>query len=80
MFTSDAPWDPGQLNDDADEQVVYPDDDDIIVDDMWAYINQAHNDSDSGGLYQRKRYKQPSNTSMGSGKPDQSLLRLILTT
>ena len=50
MLTSDIPWDPGQLNDDADGQVVYSDEDDIIDDDMWAYINQAHNESDSGGI------------------------------
>ena len=50
MLTSDAPWDPGQLNDDMDGQVVYSNDDDIIDDDMWAYIYQAHNESDSGGV------------------------------
>ena len=50
MLTSDTPWDPGQLNDDANGQVVYPDCDDIINDDMQAFINQAHNESDSGGI------------------------------
>ena len=38
MLTADEPWDSSVINDDMDEEVIYPDEDDVVDDDMWAYI------------------------------------------
>ena len=38
MLTADQPWDPSAINEDLDGQVVYPDDDDILDDDMQAFV------------------------------------------
>ena len=48
MLTSDASWDPGSINDDLDGQVIFPDEEDIIDDDMKAYIYQSHQEGDPG--------------------------------
>ena len=44
MLTADQPWDPSTINDDLDGQVVYPDDDDVLDDDMRAFVFQACQD------------------------------------
>ena len=38
MLTADQPWDPSTISDDLDSQVVYPDDDDILNDDMQVFV------------------------------------------
>ena len=41
MLTADESWDPSNINDDMDGDVVYPDKDDVVDDDMWAFIFKA---------------------------------------
>ena len=48
MLTSDATWDPGMINNGLDGQVMFPNEDDILDDDMKAYIFEAHRDVDPG--------------------------------
>ena len=39
MLTADEPWNPERINDSTEGQVVYPDEDDVMKDDMTAYIH-----------------------------------------
>ena len=41
MLTADEPWDPGTINDDFDGEVAYTDEENVVDDDMRAYIFQA---------------------------------------
>ena len=48
MLTADQPWNPSTISDYLDGQVVYPDEDDILDDDMQAFVFQACKDMKTG--------------------------------
>ena len=48
MLTANQPWDLNTINDDMEGQVIYPDKEDVMGDDMRAYVFQACNSTDSG--------------------------------
>ena len=55
MLTADEPWDPSNINDDMDEEFNYPDEEDVVDDDMRAYIFQACKNVDLGGVLDKQQ-------------------------
>ena len=48
-LTNDATWDSNLINDDLEGEVVFPDKDDIINNDMKSYVFQAYWDHNESG-------------------------------